>query len=227
MTRYIYLAGYKAHIWHRRVPDCVSGNTFCHGWGWWVNSCNENRTHMVVTSLAWISTAASPRHRAAQSRQATQISNSASLISPARLKTAATIQRHPQYLQYLQKGAGSWSSKGMPRHPRDGCTVKVNFADGMHQALTVHWDPAAFLDDRHLQPVSFGLIAAKASKSKKAQESHTHTQNKPVCVGKHLMTHSCSSTTAQQVLQAPFGGTRALTSLQTARSYLTTGKKLH
>lgn len=31
---YICLAGYKARIWHTRIPDRVSGCMFCHGWGW-------------------------------------------------------------------------------------------------------------------------------------------------------------------------------------------------
>lgn len=181
---------------------------------------------MVVTSPAHALTAASPGHCAVQSRQATQISNSASLISPAGLKLAAAIQRHPQYLLYLQKRAGSWSSKGKPRDPGDGCTVKVSFADGIRRAFTAHWDSTVFpMTVRHLQPLSFGLIAAKSSKSKQAQESHTHTQTNRGQGGECLMTHTCSSTTARQVLQAPFGDTCALTSLQTAHSYLTTGEK--
>lgn len=39
------------------------------------------------------------------------------------------------------------------------------------------------------------------------------------------MTHTCSSTTARQVLQTPLGGTCALTSLHTAQTHLSTGEK--
>lgn len=78
----------------------------------------------------------------------------------------------------------------------------------------------------HLQAPSLVLITAKASESKQAQKhTHTHPQPRAVCGGKCLMTHTCSSTIAWQVLQAPLGGTCALTSLQTAQSYLRTGEK--
>lgn len=88
--------------------------------------------------------------------------------------------------------------------------TQVSFADGIPQVLTAHRDPAVFLMIiGHLQQLSFGLIPAKASKSKQDQQSHTHTQNKPMCGGKCLMTHTCSSKTARQALQAPFGGTCA------------------
>lgn len=164
----------------------MSGSTFYHGWGWQVNSCIENHTCETITSPARVPTGASPRDHAVQSRRAIQTSYLASLASPTGLKLAAAIQRHPQYLQYLRKRAGSWSGKGKPGDPRGRCTVKVSFADGIHRALTAtHWDPAVFpMTVRHLQPLSFGLIAAKASKSKQAQESYTHKTNQ--CVGRNV-----------------------------------------